>query len=118
MIKDNLVKKCLEMFAETPGKQDTLLKFFDQFGTCLKYPTSSLVVRPSALARRAASPQRLSDSWSGCGATPCHPTKLWQALSRHVAGHAAERKARGLCRIVQKFKPGYFLDALLGSVFD
>ena len=31
MIKDNLVKKCLEMFADTAEKKDAFLKFFEQF---------------------------------------------------------------------------------------
>ena len=38
VIKDNLVKKCLEMFADTAEKKDAFLKFFEQFGKCLKYP--------------------------------------------------------------------------------
>ena len=36
VIKDNLVKKCLEMFADTAEKKDAFLKFFEQFGKCLK----------------------------------------------------------------------------------
>ena len=38
MIKDNLLKKSLEMFADTAEKRDAFLKFVVQFGKCLKYP--------------------------------------------------------------------------------
>merc|ERR1739845_198987 len=36
VIKKNLVKKCLEMFAEIAEKKDDYKKFFEQFGKCLK----------------------------------------------------------------------------------
>merc|ERR1712073_58982 len=36
VIKKNLVKKCLEMFAETAEKKDDYKKFYEQFGKCLK----------------------------------------------------------------------------------
>merc|ERR1712136_618436 len=35
-IKKNLVKKCLEMFAEIAEKKDDYKKFYEQFGKCLK----------------------------------------------------------------------------------
>merc|ERR1712194_638046 len=36
VIKKNLVKKCLEMFAEIAEKKDDYKKFYEQFGECLK----------------------------------------------------------------------------------
>merc|ERR1711933_84951 len=36
VIKKNLVKKCLEMFAEIADKKDDYKKFYEQFGKCLK----------------------------------------------------------------------------------
>merc|ERR1712217_54181 len=36
VIKKNLVKKCLEMFAEIAEKKDEYKKFYEQFGKCLK----------------------------------------------------------------------------------
>merc|ERR1712200_117609 len=36
VIKKNLVKKCLEMFAEIAEKKDDYIKFYEQFGKCLK----------------------------------------------------------------------------------
>merc|ERR1712185_534660 len=36
VIKKNLVKKCLEMFAEMGEKKDDYKKFYEQFGKCLK----------------------------------------------------------------------------------
>ncbi|CAE8712188.1 unnamed protein product, partial [Polarella glacialis] len=36
VIKKNLVKKCLEMFAEMAEKKDDYKKFYEQFGKCLK----------------------------------------------------------------------------------
>merc|ERR1712122_172237 len=36
VIKKNLVKKCLEMFAEIGEKKDDYKKFYEQFGKCLK----------------------------------------------------------------------------------
>ena len=36
VIKKNLVKKCLEMFAEIPEKKDDYKKFYDQYDYCLK----------------------------------------------------------------------------------
>merc|ERR1711886_14898 len=36
VIKKNLVKKCLEMFAEISEKKDDYKKFLEQFGKCLK----------------------------------------------------------------------------------
>merc|ERR1712186_324397 len=36
VIKKNLVKKCLEMFAEIAEKEDDYKKFYEQFGKCLK----------------------------------------------------------------------------------
>merc|ERR1712179_265080 len=36
VIKKNLVKKCLEMFAEIAEKKDDYKKFYEQFGKCLK----------------------------------------------------------------------------------
>merc|ERR1711907_771849 len=36
VIKKNLVKKCLEMFAEISEKKDDYKKFYEQFGKCLK----------------------------------------------------------------------------------
>merc|ERR1719468_130606 len=36
VIKKNLVKKCLEMFAEIAEKKDDYKKFWEQFGKCLK----------------------------------------------------------------------------------
>merc|ERR1712178_310446 len=36
VIKKNLVKKCLEMFAEIAEKKDGYKKFYEQFGKCLK----------------------------------------------------------------------------------
>merc|ERR1711912_94852 len=36
VIKKNLVKKCLEMFAEIAEKNDDYKKFYEQFGKCLK----------------------------------------------------------------------------------
>ena len=36
IIKKNLVKKCLEMFAEIAEKKDDYKKFYEQFGKCLK----------------------------------------------------------------------------------
>merc|ERR1712063_219376 len=36
VIKKNLVKKCLEMFAEIAEKSDDYKKFYEQFGKCLK----------------------------------------------------------------------------------
>merc|ERR1719293_647081 len=36
VIKKNLVKKCLEMFAEIAEKKDDYNKFYEQFGKCLK----------------------------------------------------------------------------------
>merc|ERR1711894_751591 len=36
VIKKNLVKKCLEMFAEIVEKKDDYKKFYEQFGKCLK----------------------------------------------------------------------------------
>merc|ERR1712194_336299 len=36
VIKENLVKKCLEMFAEIAEKKDDYKKFYEQFGKCLK----------------------------------------------------------------------------------
>merc|ERR1712079_680808 len=36
VIKKNLVKKCLEMFAEIAGKKDDYKKFYEQFGECMK----------------------------------------------------------------------------------
>merc|ERR1712019_75666 len=36
VIKKNLVKKCLEMFAEIAEKADDYKKFWEQFGKCLK----------------------------------------------------------------------------------
>merc|ERR1711957_185578 len=35
VIKKNLVKKCLEMFAEIAEKKDDYKKFYEQFGKCL-----------------------------------------------------------------------------------
>ena len=35
VIKKNLVKKCLEMLAETTEKKDQFTKFSEQFGKCL-----------------------------------------------------------------------------------
>ena len=37
VIKKNLVKKCLEMFAEIAEKKDDYKKFYEQFGKCLKF---------------------------------------------------------------------------------
>jgi len=36
VIKQNLVKKCLEMFAEIAEKQHGYKMFYEQFGECLK----------------------------------------------------------------------------------
>ena len=36
VIKKNLVKKCLEMFAEIAEKTDDYKKFYEQFGKCIK----------------------------------------------------------------------------------
>merc|ERR1712100_176030 len=36
VIKKNLVKKCLEMFAEIAEKKDDYKKFYERFGKCLK----------------------------------------------------------------------------------
>merc|ERR1712008_540387 len=36
VIKKNLVKKCLEMFAEIAEKRDDYKKFYEQFGKCMK----------------------------------------------------------------------------------
>merc|ERR1712183_39838 len=36
VIKKNLVKKCIEMFAEIAEKKDDYKKFYEQFGKCLK----------------------------------------------------------------------------------
>merc|ERR1712062_946882 len=36
VIKKNLVKKCLEMFAEISEKKDDYKKFYEQFGKCIK----------------------------------------------------------------------------------
>ena len=36
VITKNLVKKCLEMFAEIAKKKDDCKKFYEQFGKCLK----------------------------------------------------------------------------------
>merc|ERR1711994_766846 len=36
VIRKNLVKKCLEMFAEIAEKKDDYKKFYEQFGKCLK----------------------------------------------------------------------------------
>merc|ERR1711981_178581 len=36
VIKKNLVKKCLEMFAEIAEKKDDYKKFYEQFGKCIK----------------------------------------------------------------------------------
>ena len=36
VIKKNLVKKCLEMFAEIAEKKDDYKKFYEAFGKCLK----------------------------------------------------------------------------------
>merc|ERR1712164_6293 len=36
VIKKNLVKKCLEMFADIAEKKDDYKKFYEQFGKCLK----------------------------------------------------------------------------------
>ena len=36
MIKKNLAKKCLEMFAEIAEKKDDYKKFCEHFGKCLK----------------------------------------------------------------------------------
>merc|ERR1711871_896662 len=36
VIKKNIVKKCLEMFAEIAEKKDDYKKFYEQFGKCLK----------------------------------------------------------------------------------
>merc|ERR1711953_416029 len=36
VIKKNLVKKCLEMFAEIAEKKDDYKKFYEQFSKCLK----------------------------------------------------------------------------------
>jgi HSP90 family molecular chaperone len=36
VIKKNVVKKCLEMFAEIAEKKDDYKKFYEQFGKCLK----------------------------------------------------------------------------------
>merc|ERR1712242_73196 len=36
VIKKNLAKKCLEMFAEIAEKKDDYKKFYEQFGKCLK----------------------------------------------------------------------------------
>merc|ERR1712190_23368 len=36
VIKKNLVKKCLEMFAEIAERKDDYKKFYEQFGKCLK----------------------------------------------------------------------------------
>ena len=36
VIKKNLVKKCIDMFAETAEKKDDYKKFDEQFGKCLK----------------------------------------------------------------------------------
>merc|ERR1712032_1605548 len=36
VIKKNLLKKCLEMFAEIAEKKDDYKKFYEQFGKCLK----------------------------------------------------------------------------------
>merc|ERR1712141_432528 len=36
VIKKNLVKKCLEMFAEIAEKKDDYKEFYEQFGKCLK----------------------------------------------------------------------------------
>merc|ERR1712139_764983 len=36
VIKKNLMKKCLEMFAEIAEKKDDYKKFYEQFGKCLK----------------------------------------------------------------------------------
>merc|ERR1711936_225402 len=36
VIKKNLVKKCLEMFAEIAEDKDNFKKFYEQFGKCLK----------------------------------------------------------------------------------
>jgi len=36
VIKKNLVKKCLEMFAEIAEKKDDYKKFYERFGNCLE----------------------------------------------------------------------------------
>ena len=36
MIKKHLVKKCLEMFAETAEKKDDYKKFYEQFVECMR----------------------------------------------------------------------------------
>ena len=36
VIKKNLVKKCLEMFAEIADKKEYYIKFYEQFGKCNK----------------------------------------------------------------------------------
>ena len=39
VIKKNLVKQCLEMFAEIAEEKDDYIKFHKQFGKCLKFGT-------------------------------------------------------------------------------
>merc|ERR1712242_592480 len=50
----NLVKKCLEMFAEIAEKKDDYKKFYEQFGKCLKlgvYQDSTNITKVAELMR-------------------------------------------------------------------
>merc|ERR1712167_32806 len=61
VIKKNLVKKCLEMFAEIAEKKDDYKKFYEQFGKCFK-----LVVHEDSTKRtKVAELMRYQSSKSG-----------------------------------------------------
>merc|ERR1712136_315719 len=61
VIKKNLVKKCLEMFAEIAEKKDDYKKFYEQFGKCLKLG----IHEDSTNRAKIAELLRLSTSKSG-----------------------------------------------------
>merc|ERR1719223_2148837 len=56
VIKKNLVKKCLEMFAEIAEKKDDYKKFYEQFGKCLKLGVHEDSTNPHQSGRIAAVP--------------------------------------------------------------
>ena len=63
VIKKNLVKECLEMFAEIAEKKDDYNKFYEQFGKCIKLG----VYEDSTTRLSLARPSSNSFTLPGCG---------------------------------------------------
>ena len=78
VIKKNLVKKCLEMFAEIAEKTDDYKKFYEQFGKCIKLG----VHKDSADRVKVAELLRYQTSKSGDEGGP----------ERHLLHHRCERR--------------------------